>query len=55
MIATATYVGLIGGTKIFWIEIYQKQKSWSRNSKFHAILKIFYDFGYKAQSVPWPA
>ena len=44
---------LIGGTEIFWMENYQKEMSWSRNSKLQAVLKISFDFGKGARCSPW--
>ena len=43
--------GLIGGTEILWMKIYQKEKLWNRNSKLHAVLRIFCDFG--KDSLAW--
>ena len=43
--------GLIGGAEFFWMEIYQKEKSYSRNSEPLAILKKFYSLD-RGHNVP---
>ena len=49
MVAMATYMRDDWWNWIFWMENYQKEESWSRNSKLQAVLKKLCEFGKAPQ------